>query len=103
MEKANKKIILRANSAMFSLELHDIALTIVGFDGLDAAIDKYCLGWCYAEDTSIPKIDPDIALLFEDEQGKKTWFHYFSHALKRQYDLEGFKTWQERDCAGNGF
>lgn len=86
----DKKIIPRGNSAAFTLELYDVALSIVTRypdRTIDDAIDEYCIGWCDSGRTAIPDNGKAIALMFEDEDGNKTWFHYYRHMIERYYVL----------------
>jgi len=87
---AQRQIIPRGNSAAFTLELHDIALSIVcryPDRTIDDAIEKYCIGWCDSDRTAVPDNGKGIALMFEDEDGNKTWFHYYRHMIERYYVL----------------
>lgn len=94
MDRLKKKTIPRYNSVAFTYEKHDIDLSIVTryHDRTnDDAIEKYCLGWTYSDRTAFPDNGKRIALMFEDEDGEMTWFHYYVSIIGRDYLLEGYK------------
>ena len=72
----DKKVIPRYNSAAFTHELHDRGWNLADKSGSSiAAIRLYGIGWCYTSDTAAPNGGGEIAIMFEDVDGEKSWFH----------------------------
>ena len=68
------------NPELFTYELYESnfwsRLNMRVCDYLDDEIKKHMIGWCPAERLSFRPRKGDIAVMCEDENSEKFWFHY---------------------------
>ncbi|MEN6313277.1 MAG: hypothetical protein ABFD25_03395 [Clostridiaceae bacterium] len=65
----------KLSSIEFTLERYDKALTILRNEDVNIieAAKRYAIGWCNGMDVCVPSFQR--AIMFEDSEGNKTWFH----------------------------
>lgn len=48
----------------------------VWYNDLDVEVKNHMVGWCPSERLSVRPRKDDVAVMCEDDDGEKFWFHY---------------------------